>query len=56
MDDISYSGDSQSLTSEQIQSLVESIQDALGDGFTRAEFVNRRLSTPEDISEFEACD
>jgi hypothetical protein len=56
MDKTSHSSDSWSLTSEQIQALVESIQDALGDGFTRAEFVNHLLLMLEDIPGFETGD
>ncbi|AOJ92213.1 hypothetical protein [Burkholderia multivorans] len=56
MDDIRHPNDFPPLTIEQIQGLAESIQDAFGNDFLRAEFTNHLLALLEDVSGFETGD
>ncbi|ARL97403.1 MULTISPECIES: hypothetical protein [Burkholderia] len=56
MDDIQHSDDFPPLTIEQIQGLVESIQDAIGNDFSRAVFTNHLLALLEDVPGFETGD
>ncbi|AIO67132.1 hypothetical protein [Burkholderia oklahomensis] len=56
MDDIKDPNDFPPLTIEQIQGLVESIQDAVGNDFLRAEFTNHLLALLEDVPGFETGD
>ncbi|ARL99754.1 hypothetical protein BOC59_06465 [Burkholderia pseudomallei] len=56
MNDINHPNDFPPLTIEQIQGLAESIQDALGNDFSRAEFTNHLLGLLEDVPGFETGD
>ncbi|MCV9916850.1 MULTISPECIES: hypothetical protein [Burkholderia] len=56
MDDIKHHDDFPPLTTDQIQGLVESIQDAFGGNFSRAEFTNHLLTLLEDVPGFEVGD
>ncbi|AYY58281.1 hypothetical protein [Burkholderia multivorans] len=56
MDDINHSNDFRALTIEQMQGLAESIQDAFGNDFSRAEFTNHLLALLEDVPGFETGD
>jgi len=53
MDDIKHPNDFPPLTTDQIQGLVESIQDAFGGNFSRAEFTNHLLVLLEDVPGYE---
>ena len=56
MDDIKHPSDFTPLTPDQIQGLVESIQDAFGGNFSRAEFTDHLLTLLEDVPGFEVGD
>ncbi|CAJ3407687.1 Uncharacterised protein [Burkholderia pseudomallei] len=56
MDDIEHPNDFPPLTIEQIQGLVESIQDAFGNDFSRAVFTNHLLVLCEDVPGYETGD
>ncbi|AHI63521.1 hypothetical protein [Burkholderia thailandensis] len=56
MIDIQRRDDFPPLTIDQIQGLTESIQDALGNDFSRAEFTNHLLGLLEDVPGFETGD
>lgn len=56
MDDIKHPNDFPPLTIEQIRRLAESIQDAFGSDFSRAEFTNHLLALLEDVPGFEIGD
>ncbi|AOJ02699.1 hypothetical protein WS70_13405 [Burkholderia mayonis] len=56
MNDIQHHNDFPPLTTDQIQGLVESIQDAFGGNFSRAEFTNHLLTLLEDVPGFEVGD
>ncbi|WP_175711948.1 hypothetical protein [Burkholderia ambifaria] len=56
MDDTQPHEDYPPLTIEQILGLAESIQDALGNDFSRAEFTNHLLALLEDVPGFETSD
>ncbi|MBU9148121.1 hypothetical protein KTD07_02715 [Burkholderia multivorans] len=56
MDDINHPNDFPPLTVEQIQGLAESIHDAFGNDFSRAEFTNHLLALLEDVPGYETGD
>ena len=56
MDDIKHPDRFPPLTIEQIQGLVESIQDAFGNDFSRAAFTNHLLVLFEDVPGYETGD
>lgn len=56
MDDIKHPNDFPPLTTDQIQGLVESIQDAFGGDFSRTAFTNHLLLLLEDVPGFEVGD
>ncbi|HEM7853571.1 TPA: hypothetical protein ACKFH8_004627 [Burkholderia multivorans] len=56
MNDIKQPDDFPPLTIDQIQRLVESIQDAFGNDFSRPVFTNHLLALLEDVSGFETGD
>lgn len=56
MDDTQYHNDFPPLTIDQIRGLVESIQEAFGNDFSRAEFTNHLLALLEDVPGFETGD
>ncbi|HGL5076063.1 hypothetical protein [Burkholderia multivorans] len=56
MNDTKHPNDFPPLTIEQIQGLAESIQDAFGNDFSRAEFTNHLLALLEDVPGFETGD
>ncbi|MEB5486020.1 hypothetical protein QMA69_12140 [Burkholderia pseudomallei] len=56
MDDIKHPNDFPPLTPAQIQRLAESVQDAFGGNFSRAEFTNHLLALLEDVPGYETGD
>ncbi|KVT13855.1 hypothetical protein WT24_00360 [Burkholderia sp. MSMB1078WGS] len=56
MDDIKHHDDFPPLTADQIRDLVESIQDAFGNDFSRAVFANHLLALLEDVPGYETGD
>ncbi|CAB3713066.1 hypothetical protein [Trinickia soli] len=56
MDDTEHPNDFPPLTIVQIQGLVESIQDAFGNDFSRAVFTNHLLVLFEDVPGYETGD
>ncbi|GAB6847900.1 hypothetical protein [Paraburkholderia kururiensis] len=56
IDDIRHYDDFSPLTIDQIQGLVESIQDAFGNDFSRAIFTNHLLALLEDVPGYETGD
>lgn len=56
MDDTEHSDNFPPLTIEQIRELVESIQDAFGNDFSRAVFTNHLLVLFEDVPGYETGD
>ncbi|ARK76831.1 hypothetical protein BOC39_25560 [Burkholderia pseudomallei] len=56
MDNIQHPDDFPPLTIEQIQGLVEAIQDAFGNDFSRAVFTNHLLALLEDVPGYETGD
>lgn len=56
MDDTEHPNDFPPLTIEQIQGLVESLQDAFGNDFSRAVFTNHLLVLFEDVPGYETGD
>lgn len=56
MDDTQHHDDFPPLTIDEIQELVESIQDAFGNDFSRAVFTNHLLVLLEDVPGYETGD